>query len=135
MPSPAARLPAAWLLRRGPAAASAFGTAADGAGKDVILTLERSVGDSAGSDLALRSTGAFYAEVVPDLPAATTWRNWLRVATGWVGAAVEGGLRYVVFVWWRLELAGLLGAAASCWCAGWKPECVVARDNPCSLRA
>src|SRR4051812_47898904 len=43
--------------------------------RELMLSLERSVGNSHGSDTALRSTQAFHAEVFPDLPIATTWAN------------------------------------------------------------
>lgn len=49
--------------------------------KDMLLTLERSIGSSFGSEVELRRTGAFQAEVFPDLPAATTWGGmWRKVS-------------------------------------------------------
>ncbi|KAL6758245.1 hypothetical protein V8C86DRAFT_2601575 [Haematococcus lacustris] len=50
-----------------------------------LLTLERSVA-SPSSDLALRHTGAFAAEIFPDLPIATTWGNLWKLAA-WKPAA------------------------------------------------
>ncbi len=45
------------------------------------LTLERSVGKPDGTDSELLQTGAFFAEVFPDLPIATTWGGLARVVT------------------------------------------------------
>jgi hypothetical protein len=51
--------------------------------RQVLLSLERSLGgpDKMAADDALRATGAFHAEVYPDLPIATTWRNLWRAMT------------------------------------------------------
>lgn len=45
------------------------------------LTLERALGPGFGSDAALQATGAFSAEVFPDLPIATTWGNLMKVVS------------------------------------------------------
>jgi len=45
------------------------------AGTGFLLTLERTVGATSGADTDLVTTGAFGAQVFPDLPAATTWAN------------------------------------------------------------
>lgn len=42
------------------------------------LTLERAIGGTFGSDEQLRQSGAFAAEVFPDLPIATTWGNLMK---------------------------------------------------------
>jgi hypothetical protein len=42
------------------------------------MSLERSLGAAAGADAALLSTGAFVAEVYPDLPVATTWKGLFK---------------------------------------------------------
>lgn len=47
--------------------------------RPLLLTLERSIGESFGSDTQLRSSGAFAAEVFPDLPIATTWKNFMKL--------------------------------------------------------
>eukprot|EP00195_Chlamydomonas_chlamydogama_P007614 CAMPEP_0202908720 /NCGR_PEP_ID=MMETSP1392-20130828/47029_1 /ASSEMBLY_ACC=CAM_ASM_000868 /TAXON_ID=225041 /ORGANISM="Chlamydomonas chlamydogama, Strain SAG 11-48b" /LENGTH=379 /DNA_ID=CAMNT_0049598191 /DNA_START=46 /DNA_END=1185 /DNA_ORIENTATION=- len=49
--------------------------------KPYYITLERAVGDSLGSDGQLMSTGAFGAQVFPDLPIATTWDNLWKAMT------------------------------------------------------
>ncbi|GIL79859.1 hypothetical protein Vretimale_12444 [Volvox reticuliferus] len=43
------------------------------------LTLERGVGTAYGTEAELQATGAFRAEVFPDLPVATTWQNLAKV--------------------------------------------------------
>ena len=62
------------------------------------LTLERAVGDKHGIDQNLWDSCHFRAEIYPDLPLATTWRDLLRrtVQTagrdseaGWVGPAAQ----------------------------------------------
>lgn len=47
--------------------------------RPLMLSLERAMGDSIGTDAILRGTGAFTAEVYPDLPLATTWSKWLQL--------------------------------------------------------
>ncbi|GLI68028.1 hypothetical protein VaNZ11_012351 [Volvox africanus] len=49
------------------------------------LTLERGVGKAYGAEAELQATGAFRAEVFPDLPIATTWQNLAK--------ALSSGLR------------------------------------------
>ncbi|GIL52702.1 hypothetical protein Vafri_8514 [Volvox africanus] len=49
------------------------------------LTLERGVGKAYGAETELQATGAFRAEVFPDLPVATTWQNLAK--------ALSSGLR------------------------------------------
>ncbi|PNH05087.1 hypothetical protein TSOC_008695 [Tetrabaena socialis] len=46
------------------------------------LTLERGIGKSYGEESELQSTGAFAAEVFPDLPIATTWQNLAKALRG-----------------------------------------------------
>ncbi len=68
--------------RRRALAAIAAGSApihTSSAARGLMLTLERSIGESAGKDAALRATGAFSAEIFPDLPIATTWENLWKV--------------------------------------------------------
>jgi len=58
-------------------AASTAARAVDGAPSGAtapLLTLERSIGAREGEDIRLWDTGAFGAEVFPDLPLATSWR-------------------------------------------------------------
>ena len=52
------------------------------------LLLERVVGDRTGADAALWQSGAFRAEVYPDLPLATAWRDLLP--RPWPGAGNSG---------------------------------------------
>ncbi|GAX74383.1 hypothetical protein CEUSTIGMA_g1831.t1 [Chlamydomonas eustigma] len=55
-----------------------------------ILSLERAVGLHAlGSDEELRASGAFSAEVIPDLPIATTWGALARASASWFTAGSE----------------------------------------------
>ena len=56
-----------------------------------VLCLERAVGDRAGVDEELWGSGQFSAQVYPDLPVATSWRDLLRLAGGGAGAAPGGG--------------------------------------------
>lgn len=83
----------AWHQARAVATGAAAAAQGAGAGRSrpLLLTLERSVGGSLGSDSELRSTGAFGAEVFPDLPIATTWGNLWKVLRRWVwpGCALE----------------------------------------------
>lgn len=74
--------PSEWQHRRRAAAAYASLTAqaAAGAGRP-FLTLERAARPSP-EQAALISSGAFRAEVVPDLPIATTWGNLFKAAFG-----------------------------------------------------
>lgn len=47
-----------------------------------FLSLERGVGKANGAEAELQATGAFGAEVFPDLPIATTWQNFFKALTG-----------------------------------------------------
>lgn len=53
-------------------------------GSTPLLCLERAVGPRSGADAALWESGAFQAQVYPDLPAASSW-----------GGILERGLRHV----------------------------------------
>eukprot|EP00887_Chlorella_sp_A99_P006191 scaffold3.g6191.t1 len=102
------------------------------------LILERAMGERSGSDQCLWERGAFGAEVYPDLPVATSWRELLpRMWRGGTAAANSnssghaggGGGR----LGWHVQtLAGqlrgvgevrqmLCGAAAGTWPAGGPP--------------
>ncbi|KAG2453881.1 hypothetical protein HYH02_002087 [Chlamydomonas schloesseri] len=63
-----------------PGTAPAPGTAPGGPSRSPgwTLTLERGIGKSYGMEAELQATGAFRAEVFPDLPIATTWQNWVK---------------------------------------------------------
>lgn len=45
-----------------------------------VLCLERAIGERSGVDAALWSTGAFHAQVYPDLPLAATWAQLVQKA-------------------------------------------------------
>ena len=74
------------------------------AGRGLLVTLERSVSGDGAADEALLATGAFAAEVFPDLPIATTWAGLYKALLGWVVARL--GRRPVV-------VAGTLMPASS----------------------
>ncbi len=67
----------------GPVTAAGTGTAASAASAGSwFLSLERGVGKAYGAEAELQATGAFGAEVFPDLPIATTWQNFFKALSG-----------------------------------------------------
>jgi hypothetical protein len=61
------------------------GTFAGHSTSPLLLCLERAIGDRSGQDAALWHTGAFEAQVYPDLPFATSWNELLRKSLRPVG--------------------------------------------------
>ncbi|EFJ49424.1 hypothetical protein VOLCADRAFT_117216, partial [Volvox carteri f. nagariensis] len=51
-----------------------------------MLSLERGIGKAYGAEAELQATGAFCAEVFPDLPIATTWQNLAKALRGGLNA-------------------------------------------------
>ncbi|KAG2501573.1 hypothetical protein HYH03_000078 [Edaphochlamys debaryana] len=66
------------------AAAASSSTASSSSGRTPgwTLTLERGMGKEYGKEAELQSSGAFAAEVFPDLPIATTWQNLIKALSG-----------------------------------------------------
>lgn len=93
---PVAHAAAARCARRAAHSSSSSSSAAAAAPRSpldapFVLTLERAVGERAGSDCEIAATGLFGAEVFPDLPISTSWEGLYKAMLKWVsGWGVEG---------------------------------------------